>query len=71
MIFNYYSADINECVTGAASCAPDATCMNTLPPGGFECRCNEGFVGDGQLLAQLCWVSTDDPAISKKSFSQY
>ena len=53
MIFNYYSADINECVTGAASCAPDATCMNTLPPGGFECRCNEGFVGDGTTACTI------------------
>ena len=39
---------INECMTGAASCAPDATCIDTL--GSFECRCNEGFEGDGRTV---------------------
>ena len=40
------NAGINECETGAADCAPDATCFDT--PGSFECRCNEGFEGDGR-----------------------
>ena len=46
-------AGINECVTGAANCAPDATCIDTL--GSFECRCNEGFEGDGrtQCIGEL------------------
>ena len=38
---------INECETGAASCAPDATCIDTI--GSFECVCNEGFQGDGRI----------------------
>ena len=47
-LINYYTADINECEVGAANCAPDATCVNTL--GSFECQCNEGFVGDGRTV---------------------
>ena len=37
--------DIDECATGAANCAPDATCTNT--PGAFTCTCNSGYQGDG------------------------
>jgi hypothetical protein len=37
--------DINECATGRANCSTDATCSNTS--GGFLCRCNPGFGGDG------------------------
>ena len=39
------AAAINECETGAADCATNATCIDTL--GNFECRCDEGFEGDG------------------------
>ena len=42
------SADINECMTGAASCAPDATCIDT--PGSFACVYNAGFEGDGTTV---------------------
>jgi hypothetical protein len=38
-----YTAAINACDT--VVCATDATCIST--PGSFECRCNEGFEGDG------------------------
>ncbi len=44
-VFALSAAAINECDTGAADCATDATCIET--PGGFECRCDEGFEGDG------------------------
>ena len=40
------NAAINECKTGDADCAPDATCIDI--PGSFVCRCNEGFEGDGR-----------------------
>jgi hypothetical protein len=38
-------ADVDECATGAATCAANATCTNTA--GGFTCACPEGFDGDG------------------------
>ena len=37
--------DIDECVTGQASCHRDARCTNTT--GSFTCECNPGFIGDG------------------------
>lgn len=42
-------ADVDECATGAASCAANATCTNTA--GGFGCACDAGFVGDGVTCA--------------------
>ena len=38
--------DIDECATGADDCAADATCTNRN--GGYGCKCNEGFVGNGK-----------------------
>ena len=38
-----YTTAIDQCET--AVCADDATCFPL--PGSFECRCNEGFEGDG------------------------
>ncbi|MBI5542635.1 MAG: trypsin-like serine protease [Deltaproteobacteria bacterium] len=37
--------DLDECVTGAHGCHPDATCLNTS--GSFSCACADGYVGDG------------------------
>jgi hypothetical protein len=38
--------DINEC--DSVVCVPEATCHNFY--GGYECRCPEGFVGDGSAF---------------------
>ena len=39
------STDINECKQGGHNCDMNATCDNTV--GSFECRCNDGFTGNG------------------------
>ena len=38
-------SDVDECMDGTDTCDDDASCANF--PGTFECRCNEGFTGDG------------------------
>ncbi len=40
-----FCADVNECGLRIDNCHSDATCMNT--DGLFECRCPDGFRGDG------------------------
>ena len=40
----YLHVDVDECLDPDI-CSCDATCTNT--PGSFECKCNDGFVGDG------------------------
>ncbi|MFO0745476.1 MAG: EGF domain-containing protein [Myxococcota bacterium] len=47
--------DVNECATGSAGCASNATCTNTT--GSFVCRCKDGFEGDGKT----CTPSPCDP----------
>jgi hypothetical protein len=39
--------DINECVRGTDTCSKHAACINTQ--GGFECKCFEGFWGNGKV----------------------
>lgn len=39
-------ANINECTRGLHDCLEEARC--TDHPGGFECRCPEGYEGDGR-----------------------
>ena len=41
----FFFQDINECLTGKGTCSKDALCINTA--GSYECRCKDGFVGDG------------------------
>jgi len=47
--------DLNECQMLWAGvlgpCSRDATCRNTA--GSFECRCHDGYVGDGHLCADV------------------
>uniref|UniRef100_A0A158P9N2 Nidogen 1a n=1 Tax=Angiostrongylus cantonensis TaxID=6313 RepID=A0A158P9N2_ANGCA len=47
--------DVDECVAGVVSCGPNAECVNTA--GGYECRCQKGYSGDGKLcsLAERCY----------------
>lgn len=37
--------DINECYVDEDLCSPEAECLNT--DGGYQCRCFEGYKGDG------------------------
>ena len=37
--------DIDECSTGNANCAEQASCMDT--DGSFMCICNTGYTGNG------------------------
>ena len=39
--------DFDECAANSDNCHDDATCMNTL--GGYECKCNGGYEGNGVL----------------------
>lgn len=39
-------SDVDECVNKDANkCSTDALCTNTA--GGYECRCKDGFIGNG------------------------
>ena len=44
LIFSH--SDINECTSAVPHCSPNATCNNT--EGSYQCRCKEGFSGDGK-----------------------
>ena len=37
--------DINECELGSHNCSDNASCSDN--EGGFNCTCNDGFIGDG------------------------
>jgi hypothetical protein len=50
--------DIDECENFTHDCSNNATCTNT--DGSFECKCNEGFVGDGKICA-VGAECTDNP----------
>lgn len=63
---------VDECLEGTDTCDPNATCTDV--PGGYECECLPGFVGDGwtcQLLCETvdcddgdaCTVDTCDPIL--------
>lgn len=52
--------DIDECTSGALTCAANATCTNT--PGSASCGCNSGFFGDG---------TTTCTAVSNCGVNQY
>ncbi|XP_041371516.1 uncharacterized protein LOC121385046 [Gigantopelta aegis] len=47
--------DVDECVEKQDNCDDNAICTNT--PGSFECKCNNGFAGDGvscRALPKTC-----------------
>ena len=39
--------DINECSSSPCK-SPDSTCVNI--PGSYECRCSDGWNGDGRYI---------------------
>lgn len=39
--------DIDECLAGTDTCMANSTCDNT--PGSYQCPCNAGWEGDGQV----------------------
>ncbi|VDM58889.1 unnamed protein product [Angiostrongylus costaricensis] len=47
--------DVDECIAGVVGCGSNAECVNTV--GGYECRCQKGYSGDGKLcsLAERCY----------------
>uniref|UniRef100_A0AC35F1W9 Uncharacterized protein n=1 Tax=Panagrolaimus sp. PS1159 TaxID=55785 RepID=A0AC35F1W9_9BILA len=53
--------DINECAEGVARCHHDAKCLNI--PGGYECKCNSNFIGDGFSCVELdkCQIKYGQP----------
>ena len=44
-------SDINECLTGQATCSPNGFCANN--EGGFSCSCNGGYEGDGETCTNI------------------
>lgn len=39
-------SDVNECSAGTHNCDKNASCTNATP--GFECKCKDGYKGDGR-----------------------
>ena len=52
--------DVDECASDPAPCDEKASCTNE--EGGFECRCNPGYVGDGATCEDQdeCAINLDD-----------
>ena len=48
-LINEWFVDIDECATNKDNCDDNAQCDNTV--GGFTCRCNTGYSGDGVTCA--------------------
>lgn len=64
-MFWYLSlTDLNECAQESNDCSAFADCFNT--DGSYECQCQDGYTGDGQLcvveqiLAPECRVGSND-----------
>jgi len=43
---SFFSTDIDECATGAATCDHNADCTDTV--GSYKCKCKTGYVGNGR-----------------------
>ena len=41
-----FLSDFDECNNGSHDCHSNATCINTA--GYFECKCKDGYIGDGR-----------------------
>lgn len=43
--------DIDECKTDSFNCDVNANCSDTL--GSYECTCNDGYTGDGDVCSDI------------------
>ena len=50
-----YSPDIDECLSNRHNCSVNGTCTNH--GGGFSCKCNEAFTGDGISCTSKKWMN--------------
>jgi len=66
--------DVNECNPAEwpeTSCSPYATCINKnmmeVPGRGYDCECNTGYSGNGQVCTDIddCMDYTKDPAVKR------
>ena len=48
-VLNLGFTDVDECNENKHDCSADATCENTH--GSFNCKCSEGYQGDGVTCA--------------------
>ena len=48
-LFLFCFKDLNECTTNLHNCDPNAICYNYI--GGFGCRCNSGYAGNGRTCS--------------------
>ncbi|XP_006820460.1 uncharacterized protein LOC100376785 [Saccoglossus kowalevskii] len=46
-----HCSSVDECSTGTHTCDVNANCTDT--PSSFECRCNQGFTGDGHQCQDI------------------
>ena len=46
LCYLFFLSDVHECNNGNHDCHSNATCINTA--GYFECKCKEGYIGDGR-----------------------
>ena len=53
-VFYITTEDVNECIEQTDNCHTFATCIN-LEGGGFECRCLEGYEGNGLQCSGKVW----------------
>ena len=44
-MLDHLRLDVDECSDGEGDCDDSATCKNI--PGGYDCKCNSGYVGNG------------------------
>jgi len=57
-----YCEDIDECITCADDCDPNAQCINVL--GSFECTCHAGYSGNGRVCTDINECETDPDMLS-------
>ena len=53
-LIDYACHDVNECLTGIASCHEKAKCLNV--EGSYECTCESGYRGNGNYCENIVKV---------------